>query len=173
MSEEIKKAYKLFNREDLIDDGYERDLDSNIQVFLTTKQMINYMDLQQKVEQLENENFNIRENIHLERISLPPELTKDKNFMELYDIPSYEDLKNKVEQLEKELNTTNDLLHKANDEVVSYCNRCIELENIRKEAKEYIYEHQLVFELSSKKKIQYWFDEFYRDLLNILNKGSK
>ena len=54
MSEEIKKAYKLFNREDLIDDGYERDLDSNIQVFLTTKEMINYMDLQQKVEQLEN-----------------------------------------------------------------------------------------------------------------------
>ena len=54
MSEEIKKAYKLFNREDLIDDGYERDLDSNIQVFLTTKQMINYIILQQKVEQLEN-----------------------------------------------------------------------------------------------------------------------
>ena len=54
MSEEIKKAYKLFNREDLIDDGYERDLNSNIQVFLTTKQMINYMNLQQKVEQLEN-----------------------------------------------------------------------------------------------------------------------
>lgn len=54
MSEEIKKAYKLFNREDLIDDGYERDLNSNIQVFLTTKQMINYMNLQQKVEKLEN-----------------------------------------------------------------------------------------------------------------------
>lgn len=36
----------------------------------------------------------------------------------------------------------------------------------------YIHEHQLVFELSSKKQIQYWFDEFYRDLLNILNKGS-
>lgn len=56
MSEEIKKAYKLFNREDLIDDGYERDLDSNIQVFLTTKQMINYMNLQQKVEHLQKEN---------------------------------------------------------------------------------------------------------------------
>ena len=58
--------------------------------------------LQQKVEQLENENFNIRENIHLERISLPPELTKDKDFMELYDIPSYKDLQQKVEQLENE-----------------------------------------------------------------------
>lgn len=47
-----------------------------------------------------------------------------------------------------------------------------QLENIRKEAIEYIHEHQLVFELSNKKQIQYWFDEFYRDLLNILNKGS-
>ena len=54
MSEEIKEAYKLFNREDLINDGYKRDLDSKIQVFLTTKEMINYMNLQQKVEQLEN-----------------------------------------------------------------------------------------------------------------------
>ena len=36
---------------------------------------------------------------------------------------------------------------------------------------EYIHNHQLVFELSSKKQIQYWFDEFYKDLLNIL-KGS-
>lgn len=61
MSEEIKKAYKLFNREDLIDDGYERDLDSNIQVFLTTKQMINYMNLQQKVEKLEKENKILKE----------------------------------------------------------------------------------------------------------------
>lgn len=97
MSEEIKKAYKLFNREDLIDDGYERDLDSNIQVFLTTKQMINYMNLQQKVEKLEN---------------------------------------------------------------------------IRKEVIDYINNHQLVFRLSSKKQIENWFDEFYKDLLNILNKGS-
>ena len=83
-------------------------------------------DLQQKVEQLENENFNIRENIHLERISLPPELTKDKDFMELYDIPSYKDLQQKVEQLEKEndklnkelgiFQRENDLLkHKLND----------------------------------------------------------
>ena len=48
-----------------------------------------------------------------------------------------------------------------------------QLESIRKEAIEYIHEHQLVFELSSKKQIQYWFDEFYRDLLNILNKGGE
>lgn len=47
-----------------------------------------------------------------------------------------------------------------------------QLENIRKDAIEYINNHQLVFRLSSKKQIENWFDEFYKDLLNILNKGS-
>ena len=47
-----------------------------------------------------------------------------------------------------------------------------QLENIRKEAIEYINNHQLVFRLSSKKQIENWFDEFYKDLLNILNKGD-
>ena len=47
-----------------------------------------------------------------------------------------------------------------------------QLENIRKETIEYINNHQLVFRLSSKKQIENWFDEFYKDLLNILNKGS-
>ena len=46
MNDKIKKALKQFNREDLIDDGYERDLDSNIEVFLTIKQMIYYNQLQ-------------------------------------------------------------------------------------------------------------------------------
>lgn len=47
-----------------------------------------------------------------------------------------------------------------------------QLQNIRKEAIEYINNHQLVFRLSSKKQIENWFDEFYKDLLNILNKGE-
>ena len=46
MNDEIKEALRQFNREDLIDDGYERDLDSNIEVFLTIKQMIYYNQLQ-------------------------------------------------------------------------------------------------------------------------------
>lgn len=33
---------------------------------------------------------------------------------------------------------------------------------------EYIHNHQIVFELSDRKGIQKWFDEFYKDLLNIL-----
>ena len=87
----------------------------------------------------------------------------------------YEDLQQKVEQLEKELNTTNDLLHKANDEVVSYCNRCIELENIRKEAIEYNYKlqenysHGALFE----DKIAVNVYKVAEENLNILNKGSE
>jgi len=38
---------------------------------------------------------------------------------------------------------------------------------------EYIHNHQLVFELSSKKQIQDWFDMFYKDSLNILNGGDE
>ena len=105
-----------------------------------------YLDIQQKVEQLEKENFNIRENIHLERISLPPELTKDKNFMELYDMPSYEDLKNKVEQLE----------------------------NIRKEAIDYVYKHIQEYDADGtfNNLDEFDFIASPQVLLNILNKGE-
>ena len=43
-------------------------------------------------------------------------------------------------------------------------------ENILKEVREYINSHQLVFEISSKKQIAYWFDMFYKELLEILDK---
>lgn len=45
-----------------------------------------------------------------------------------------------------------------------------ELLRIKKEVREYINNHQLVFEMSSKKQIAYWFDMFYKELLEILDK---
>ena len=129
------------------------------------------------IEQLENENFNIRENIHLERISLPPELTKDKDFMELYDIPSYKDLQQKVKQLEKE----NEYLKMSNPEqnmehfrIVNENKRKIDmlrkenhqLENIRKEAIEYVNKMWLA------KLTPGTVSDTKFDLLNILNKGE-
>lgn len=45
-------------------------------------------------------------------------------------------------------------------------------ENKIKEVREYINNHQLVFEMSSKKQIAYWFDMFYKELLEILDKGE-
>ena len=106
MSEEIKKTYiRMLSHTIHYDCCYNADADNDFE------KISDYItNLQQKVEQLENENFNIRENIHLERISLPPELTKDKDFMELYDIPSYEDLKNKVEQLVLEIERLNNII---------------------------------------------------------------
>lgn len=45
------------------------------------------------------------------------------------------------------------------------------LTNSIKEAIDYINNHQLVFELSSKKEISKWCDMFYKELLEILYKG--
>ena len=45
--------------------------------------------------------------------------------------------------------------------------------NIIKEVREYIINHQLVFEISSKKQIAYWFDMFYKEVLEILDKVDK
>lgn len=47
-----------------------------------------------------------------------------------------------------------------------------ELLRIKKEVREYINNHQLVFEMSSKKQIAYWFDMFYKELLEILDKAG-
>jgi hypothetical protein len=46
-------------------------------------------------------------------------------------------------------------------------------ENIIKEVREYINNHQLVFELSTKKQISDWFDMFYKEILEILDKGKE
>ena len=47
----------------------------------------------------------------------------------------------------------------------------IRLTNSIKEAIDYINNHQLVIELSSKKQIAKWFDMFYKEVLEILYKG--
>lgn len=50
--------------------------------------------------------------------------------------------------------------------------KIFELQRRIEKAVEYIQNHQLVFELSSKKVISQWFDMFYKDTLNILNGRS-
>ena len=49
----------------------------------------------ERIKELEEENFNIREAILLRRIAIPEKLTKDKNFVDLYELPSYEQLYDK------------------------------------------------------------------------------
>lgn len=57
-----------------------------------------YLEIQNYITNLQKENFNLRENIYIEKRFLPEELTKDKKFMELYDIPTYEELARENEQ---------------------------------------------------------------------------
>jgi hypothetical protein len=169
--------YKYFNQE-----NYEKLLSvyENAKWFVSNweQALQNIEDLQQKVEQLENENFNIRENIHLEKISLPPELTKDKDFMELYDIPSYKVLQQKVEQLEKENIKQKEIIENLTTMTVCGDKKQIkntaqykleQLENIRKEVIEYIKDNACYSEGHCKCS----FSQIALDnLLNILNKGE-
>lgn len=50
MKEEAIKALKQFGREDLIDSPYGYDIDDNIEIFMTIRQMIKYNNLQSQLE---------------------------------------------------------------------------------------------------------------------------
>ena len=72
--------------------------------------MIDVEELQKKYNELEKQNqklneelFNYKINIYLEKSSIPSYLIKDKNFMQLYDMPTYNELlefKNKIKNIE-------------------------------------------------------------------------
>ena len=60
MSEEIKEAIKLFDREDLLNDYGIQDTDTNIEVFLSVKDMIKYYKQGKEIERLQKENNDLR-----------------------------------------------------------------------------------------------------------------
>lgn len=53
MKEEAIKALKQFGREDLIDSPYGYDIDDNIEIFMTIRQMIKYNNLQSQLKEKE------------------------------------------------------------------------------------------------------------------------
>ena len=80
--------------------------------------------------------------------------------------------------------------YKNIDYRVKYFDKCVEADKIKRKyekvvrrnerkqknidkAIQYIHNHRLVFELSSKEQIQEWFDKFYAELLNILRGEDK
>lgn len=69
----------------------------------------------ERIKELEEENFNIREAILLRRIAIPEKLTKDKNFVDLYELPSYEQLYDKNAAIRTYVVAK---LNKANDCIV-------------------------------------------------------
>lgn len=71
--EEIEKALRLFDRQDLIDDVIE-DLDTNIGIFMTVNQMIYYSKLQQENKRLkDNWNEIKKELLHLRDLTFTKE----------------------------------------------------------------------------------------------------
>ena len=88
-------------------------------------------------------------------------LDKLKNIEDYLSFSKASELLDYITNLQEENRQTKLLKERYQLEKENYKSR-------NEKAIEYIHNHQLVFELSSKKQIQYWFDMFYEDLLNIL-----
>ena len=56
-----------------------------------------------KIQELEKQNINLREDIMLKKMAIPHEEIKDKSLYDLYTIPSYSDLSKKNQELKKQL----------------------------------------------------------------------
>ena len=54
MSEEVKEAIKLFDREDLLGEYGIQDTDTNIEVFMSIKDMVKYYRQDLEIERLNN-----------------------------------------------------------------------------------------------------------------------
>lgn len=57
-------------------------------------------ELKEQLKEVEEENFNLRENIYIEKMSFPSE---GKNIKALIEMPTYEELQQKNQELKKQL----------------------------------------------------------------------
>ena len=60
-------------------------------------------ELEEQLEELEKQNFNLREYIVVNKMAIPHEEIKDKSLYDLYTIPSYSDLSKENQELKKQL----------------------------------------------------------------------
>ena len=107
MNEEIKEIREYIACPQFGDDHYGKwgalRLDQRIKI----KQLLDYItNLQQENERLEHENFSLREYLVIHKKSIPNELKKDKDFMEIIDMPTYEDYKSRCEKAIEYINNT-------------------------------------------------------------------
>ena len=70
MIEEIKEAIKLFGREDLLTEYGIQDTDTNIEVFLSVKDMIKYYKQDKEIERLHSIIKEVRELLNQEWYSV-------------------------------------------------------------------------------------------------------
>lgn len=59
--------------------------------------------LKKQLEELEEQNFNLREDIMLKKMAFPHEKIKDKSLYDLYDMPGYSDLAKENQELKNQL----------------------------------------------------------------------
>ena len=65
-------------------------------------------ELEKQLEELEKQNFNLREYIVVNKMAIPHEEIKDKSLYDLYTIPSYSDLSKENQELKKQLKIKHD-----------------------------------------------------------------
>ena len=69
--------------------------------------------LKKQLEEYQIQNFNLREDKIIKKMSFPIEEIRDKSLLELYSMPSYEDLKKENEELIRQLQQKEDIINKA------------------------------------------------------------
>lgn len=109
-------------------------------------------ELEEENEELKLENFNLREDIMIQKMALPSKEIKDKSFYDLLDMPSYEELNKKylnavadyeqekcnVEELKKQLQTKDEGFKAVNEELCEYAENNERLKNQQKEFISYL-----------------------------------
>lgn len=101
--DDVKKAIKELQQEN-------QELKSKIKTYedpedLTLMFMYCNEKAKDKIQELEEQNFNLREDIMLKKMAIPHEKIKDKSLYDLYDMPSYSDLSKENQELKKQLKT--------------------------------------------------------------------
>ena len=61
-------------------------------------------ELEKQLEELEKQNFNLREYIVVNKMAIPHEEIKDKSLYDLYTIPSYSDLSKENQKYKEVIN---------------------------------------------------------------------
>lgn len=109
MDEEIKKIINQIEDRlalhEAIKEPISKDLDKAIKLSVAYEELLKEnQQLKEQLEEYQMQNFNLREDKIIKKMSFPNEEIKDKSLLELYNMPSYEDLKKENQQLKDIIN---------------------------------------------------------------------
>ena len=130
--------------------------------YLFNKLTLENQQLKEENEELKLQNFNLREDIMIQKKSFPNKEIKDKTFFDLYDMPTYEQLKERIEYLQRSISRKEETIIELQHELVETPKE-VELENRIDKAIEY---------LKRKENMPEWYDTDFMICINILNGGS-